>query len=270
MKYKLICSDLDDTLITDDGRLTDEVKAAVKKYTEAGGKFCIVTGRMTVGAVPIAKELGLKGELISYQGSVTYDLSTDTVTDEICIPTEAAVEIGRFMEERGFYYQTYVGDIFVTQKANDYTVLYGRISKAEFKETVTPLSEYIDSEKLRPPKLLLLEDPNRVSAIMSELKEHFGNKFRINTSKPYIIEIIPKTVSKAVAVDSLAKKYGITKDEIICIGDSENDLPMIEYAGTGVAVGNASEAVKKVADVIAPSNEEGGVAWVINNLGFAH
>lgn len=138
MKYKLICSDLDDTLITDDGRLTDEVKRAVKRYTDAGGRFCIVTGRMTIGAIPVAKELKLNGDLIAYQGSVTYDLALERVTDEICISVADATEIGRFMEERNFYYQTYVGDVFITQKANDYTVLYGRISNAEYKETVIP------------------------------------------------------------------------------------------------------------------------------------
>lgn len=269
MFYKLICSDLDDTLITDNGELTAEVKDSVLRYVSAGGKFCIVTGRMTVGAVPICRELGLSGELVTYQGAVITDLATGEILDRICISTADAVEIGKFMEERKLYYQTYVGDVFVTQKANNYTVLYGRISKAEFLETEIPLSEYIEKNGLCPPKLLLLEDPTRVPAVLKALKENFGDKFRINTSKPYIIEIIPKGISKAVAVEKLAKRHGIKREEIICIGDSENDIPMIDCAGLGVAVANASDEVKSYAQVIAPGNNDGGVAWTIDNIGFS-
>lgn len=268
IKYRLICSDLDDTLITSDGKITDEVKNSINNYINAGGKFCIVTGRMTVGALPVCRELGIKGELGSYQGAVISDIESGEILDEIRISTQDAVEIGKFMEERNFYYQTYVGDVFITRKANDYTVLYASISRAEYVETGAPLSEYIEKNELRPPKLLLLEAPERVPAITAELKEKYGEKFRINTSKPYIIEIIPKGISKAVAVKKIADKYGISREEIICIGDSENDLPMIEYAGLGIAVGNASEEVKARADAVVPSCDESGLAYAIGKYGM--
>lgn len=268
MKYKIICCDLDDTLLDNDGNISEEIKKSVARFVDAGGKFTIVTGRMTAGARPVAAELDLHGELITYQGSVVTDIDTGIVLDSISIPWEQAAEIGRYLESRSVYYQTYEGDEFITEKANIYTVYYGRISHAEFRETKIKLSDYITETRLSPPKLLIMEPEEVVPALEEELKEKFGHMFRINTSKPFLIEIIPKEMNKAVAVERLGKKYNVKKEEIICIGDSENDLPMIQYAGLGVAVANASDLVKRYADVIAPSNQENGVAWTIDNYGF--
>ena len=268
MKYKLICSDLDDTLLTSDGVVPKEVKDAINRYVDRGGKFCLVTGRMTAGALPICAELNLFGEVITFQGAVISDISTGQILDTISLTTEDAVAIGKYLEERGVYYQTYVRDVFITEKATDYTVLYGRISRAVYEETGIKLSKYIETNKLTPPKILLIAPEETIPALKEELRAHFGEKYLINTSKPFLIEIIPRAINKAVAVEKLAKKYNIKREEIICVGDSENDLPMIDYAGLGVVVNNAPSSVKEHADVIAPSNDEYGLAWVIDNYGY--
>lgn len=241
MKYRMICSDLDDTLIDSAGNIPDAVRRSVSKYVEAGGKFCLVTGRMTAGARPVCLELGLTGELVTYQGAVVSDIASGEVLEEIVLTAEEAGQIGRYLEDRGIYYQTYVGDVFITEKANEYTALYGRISRAEFRETGIKLSEYIRLNGINPPKLLIMEPEKVIPALEEELKERFGGRFRINTSKPFLLEIIPKNISKAVAVERLAKKYNIAREEIICVGDSENDVPMLDYAGLGVAVDNATQ-----------------------------
>lgn len=268
LKYKLICTDLDDTLITSEAKLTERTKDAVRRYKEAGGRFCIVTGRMTPGAIPICKELSLDTETATYQGAVVTDLSTGEVIFKTAIENSKAVKILRYIESKGFYCQTYSGDEFWTRKAGEHTVLYGKLSCARYRETVVPLSEAVEKEKLEPPKILIMAEPEKVPAFKEELSEKFGDDFLINTSKPFIIEIIPKTISKAKAVESIAKRRGIKREEIICVGDSENDLTMLTYAGLGVAVSNASDYVKSFVKVVAPDNNSDGVAWVIDNYGL--
>lgn len=264
MKYRLICSDLDDTLINREGNLCPGTKQAIADYEKRGGVFCIVTGRMTSGAVPLCKELGLKNELATFQGAVISSPTTGEVYYKNSIPCEKAVEIGKFIEENGFYYQTYDGDKFYTATPNDFTRLYGRLSHADFVATDKKLSDFIYENKINPPKILLMEQPEKIPGIMQILRDKFGKEFLINTSKPFIIEIIPHGINKGLAVEFMAKRHGIKREEIICIGDSENDLTMIEYAGLGVCVASGSSVAKEKADVIAPSCNDDPIKWLID------
>ena len=266
MKYKLICSDLDDTLLTSDGRIEEDVKKAIARFVKIGGKFCIVTGRMTVGAIPMAKELGLHGEIITYQGAVVSDIDSGEILYSATIPYEDAVEIGKFVEEMGVYYQTYIGDKFYTEKATEATKLYKKLTQANYEETQIKLSDFISVNKVSPPKMMLICEVDKVPGILKMLVEKFGDKYLINTSKPFLIEIIPQGVSKGIAVKNLAKKYGIRREEIVCVGDSDNDLTMIKYAGLGVCVSNGSKNAINEADLVAPSADEYGVAWLINEV----
>ncbi|MBR1747847.1 MAG: HAD family phosphatase [Clostridia bacterium] len=267
MYYKLICSDLDDTLLTSDGRVLPEVKDAVHKYVQNGGKFAIVTGRMTAGAIPVARMMDIHGEIATYQGAHITDIDSGRLLFSETIPTADAVRVGRYLEERGIYYQTYIGDYFYTAVATDYTRLYGRLSFADFVETKYPLSRYLEENAVCPPKLLIMQSPDRIPGTLVDLREKFGKEFLINTSKPFIIEIVPLSVNKAFAVRRLAERYGLSVQEVVCVGDSENDLPMIEFAGVGAVVNNASDEVKSHADFVAKSNDEGGLAQVVDFFG---
>ena len=267
MKYKLICSDLDDTLIGSDGKFEKGLKDAIKEYEERGGKFCIVTGRMTSGAMPVCKELGLKGELATFQGAVISDIESGEIYSATVIPCEKAAEIGEYIEETGFYYQTYAGEKFYTEKANEFTELYGKLSRADYEETGEKLSEYIKRKRINPPKILLMDKPEKIPETVEKLRKRFGKEFLINTSKPFIIEIIPHGINKGLAVKYIAERNGIRREETICIGDSENDLTMLEYGGLSVCVGSGSETAKNAATVIAPGCDDDAVTWVINTYG---
>lgn len=266
MKYKMICSDLDDTLLDSNQQISDDVKRAIHRYIDSGGKFVIVTGRMTSGAIPICKELGLHGEVVTFQGATVADIASGKTLEEVVFNTKQAVEIAKFIETKGWYYQIYIGDYFITEKANIYTKTYAKISKANYKETGINVSEYIAKNNLETPKFLLMDDESKVKEKIKFLQQKFDEMCLINTSKPFIIEIVSKSVSKGSAVERLAKKYNIKREEIICVGDSENDISMLSYAGVGVAVDNATKIAKEHADIIAPSANEDAIAWVIDNI----
>ena len=114
--------------------------------------------------------------------------------------------------------------------------------------------------------MLIITPPEKVDGYIDELSAEYGDEFLVNTSKKFVVEIIRGDVSKAKAVAALAAKYGIKREEIIAIGDSLNDVPMVEYAGLGVMVANASKKALESADYVCPSCEDNGVAYVIENI----
>lgn len=264
----MICSDLDDTLIGRKQQYGKGEKEAIASYVAAGGKFVIVTGRMTSGALPVCRDLDLHGEVLTYQGATVTDIDSGKTIEQATIPCSLATEIGRYIEKQGYYYQTYRGDLFYTKTATEYTRLYVQLAHATYKETGVLLSEFIHSENLDPPKILLMGEPEKMPEVRDDLISQFGEELLINISKPFIVEMIPHGVNKGTAVKKLAEKYGIRREEIIGIGDSDNDLPLIEYAGLGVCVAGGSERAKKAADVLAPDCDDDPITWLITNYGF--
>ena len=269
MKYKMICSDLDDTMIGRKQQYGPHEKEAIHRYVDAGGKFVIVTGRMTSGVLPVCKELDLHGEVLSYQGAVMTDIDTENTIEQVTIPCDLATEIGQYIEKRGYYYQTYIGDHFYTRVATDFSQLYVKVAHAKYVETGILLSEYIRENNVSPPKFVLLSEPAVAPSIRDDLISKFGDELLINISKPFIIEIIPHGISKGVAVKKLADRYGIKREEVICIGDSDNDLTMLEYGGLSVCVKNGSPRAKSASDVIAPDCDDDPIAWLIEKYALS-
>ena len=265
MKYKIIFSDLDDTLIDSRQNLGKATIKAIQKYTAMGGIFVICTGRMTVGAKVVCNELNLKNELISYQGSVITDLKTDKVISSNCVFYKDAIKVAKFCEKKKIYLQIYDGDYFYTQNATPFTKVYGQISNAEYVETQIPLSEFILKSKINPPKLLCYEEALRVPQVIKDLSR-FSDKFLINTSKPELIEIIPKDINKGIACQMVAKMHNVSMDEVICVGDSDNDLKMLEVAGFPIVVENGTDNAKKIAKFIAPNCNKNPIATIIEKF----
>lgn len=268
MKYKLICSDLDDTLLTGYRTYHPELKASIHRYIDGGGKFMIATGRMTSGVLPIARELELSGEIVTFQGAVVADISSGEIISGKAISTLDAAKALKYIEGKGYYSQIYIGDTFATQKAQQFTLTYANISVAEYIETGIPLSEYVQQNKISPPKILVCAEQAEIPDILNELKCRFSDKFLVNTSKPWLVEMVHKSVNKAAGISTVANKYGIKPQEIICIGDSLNDVEMLKFAGLAAVVENGSDDAKQYADIIAPACLDNGVGWVIDNYGY--
>ncbi|MFW5780226.1 MAG: Cof-type HAD-IIB family hydrolase [Bacillota bacterium] len=268
MKYKMIVSDLDDTLFNKNREITSHTKATINRYIENGGKFVIATGRMTPAVLPYCYELGLKGEVITYQGAATVDIASGKTLNLSKIENKDAIEIGKYIENRGLYYHIYHEDKFIVNKATPYSLRYARLSKVNFVEINYDLSDYMNENNISPIKMMVITEEDKVMPLISEFNREFNKRFLFNTSKKWMVEVVPIASNKGIAVKNLAKKYGIKRNEIICIGDSLNDLAMIEFAGLGVVVENGSPEAKKAADIIAPSNNDDGVAYIINKYGF--
>lgn len=117
-------------------------------------------------------------------------------------------------------------------------------------------------------KCMLLEEPSYLKKIEAELKKEYGNKYSIAISKPFFLEVTKLGIDKGTAIKKLADLLNIKKEEIIAAGDSFNDISMLKTAGTSVAVANAQPEIKEITDYIVSSNDEGGIAELINKFIF--
>lgn len=268
MKYKMIVSDCDDTMLNSSRTYSEHFKNTLHRYIDSGGKFVVATGRMTAAVLPYCYDLGLKGEVITYQGAVTADITTGKIIDITQFTFEDAYEMALHIEELGYYYHIYYDDIFYVKTKTDRSERYARLSKVKYEELNYNISQFIKEKKICPIKMVIITEEDKVMPLIEDLKQKYSDRFLFNTSKKWMVEIVPIIVNKGVAVARLAKKYKIKREEIICIGDSLNDLAMIEYAGLGVVVENGSRDAKAAADIIAPSNDNDGVAYIINKYGF--
>lgn len=268
MKYKLIVSDFDDTILHDDLTYSKSFEKAALDYVAAGGKFVIATGRMTGSIIDKCRNIGLKGEVLCYQGAVVADIESGKILEESPIPLETAIEVQSEIERLKLFSHIYEDDYIVADGVSKYSAVYAKYSSCELKMAGMPLSRYMKAKGVPPVKILVMEDPELVPGHIRYFNEKYGDRILVNTSKTWLIEIVSKDINKGIAVKRLAEKYGIPREETICIGDSSNDVPMIEYAGLGVAVANGSEEAKRAAKVIAPSNMEDGVAYIIRKYGL--
>jgi len=268
MKYKMIVSDFDGTFIKDDFTYSKEQAEAVRKYVDKGGKFMFATGRMTCSIMPYCLELGLKGEVITYQGASIQDIVSGEKIATCTIDWQDALQVARWIEARSHYYQLYDFDKFIIKEATPYTDIYRSYSCFDPLVLGYPITQYIVENKFAPIKMMIMTEPERVEGIIVEMNKVFGDTLLFNTSLKWLVEMVNRKVNKGTAVEQVAQMYGIKREEIICIGDASNDAPMIEYAGLGVVVANGSDYAKSFADEIAPSNNEQGVMHIIKKYGL--
>ncbi len=268
MKYKLIVADFDDTILNSNLEYSQFFVDTVHRYVEAGGAFHIATGRMTSAIIDTARAMGLKGDLLTFQGSIVIDIESGDIVERHGFSVDDAVRIAKAIEKEGEYYHVYDGDNFITAEGNFFSKIYARFSKCAAVEIHRPVSEYIVETGLTPPKMMVMTDPDKVAGLIEKFSAEFSDVAVVNTSKEWMVEIVPKEIDKGKAVARLAQKLGIKREETICIGDSLNDASMLKWAGLSACVANGSEGAKACADVIAPSNDEEGVAYVIRKYGL--
>ena len=264
MKYKLIATDCDGTLLRDDLTISSRTLSAVDKFRKAGGRVILATGRMFKAAKDIISEMGLKGESIFYQGSAIFDLETGTPILIKYLNIEKLTEFIKEAERRNEIIQIYDdGDNCYIKEENPYSDIYGKVCKINFIVTGENLSSYINKKRIKPIKMVIMNDKEKLQENLDYYNNLFGKYFIINNSTPNIMEVVDIGGGKGNAVKWYADKYNIKKEEIISIGDSANDLCLMDYCGLKVAVDNAEEKLKKICDVITDSNNNDGVAKII-------
>ena len=269
IKYPLIISDFDGTLVNDDGTITNENKRAISQYIADGGKFAISTGRLHYGILSRAKELGLNGVISCSQGALILDLQTQEVLLNGTLTNEQTVEICKKMEELHLHIHLYAFDAYYVNMDDDALKLYKKLVR--FEPTLvldTPLSEYAKKHNLCAYKLIAIVDPRDNKKIINALEKENFKDCLVTKSADFFIEVVNAKYSKGTAVEFLANYYNVPLEQTVGIGDQWNDLPMIQAVGVGVAVKNADNLLKEHAVQLAYTNEESAVAKVIEMYGY--
>ena len=262
MKYKLVAVDLDDSLLGEDHKISEENRVAIKKAVDQGVVFTIATGRPLQSCLPFVKELDLDVPFITYNGAlIIRGKSMEILYHKTIAPDDAWDIINQSEKFSPTIFVFYDNNLYVNE-INQYTERYSTFSNMP-AYLEKDLSKIINKG---PTKVLLYHQPEIIKKIFNEIKDPLGGKLNFHISKPFFLEFIDKEVSKGNALATLAKNMGIIPEEVIAIGDSYNDISMIEYAGMGVAVENAYDDIKDKADYISKPNVEHGVAEVLEKF----
>lgn len=263
MKYKVVVLDLDGTLTNSRKEITLRTRMTLKKFMEAGGIVALASGRPTYGIMPLAKELELSeygGYILSFNGGQILECSTKKTIYQKVFDKKAPAKIYRLAAENKVGIMTYQDDFIITETPeNEYVKKEAFINKMP----VCRVNDFVSYVDFPVTKCLLVKDGEYLAKVEKKAKETLGSGFSILRSEPYFLEIMPEGIDKAKSLARLLSFLEIEKEQMAAFGDGFNDQSMIEFAGLGVAMKNAQKVVKNVADVIAPSNDEDGVACMM-------
>ena len=260
---RLIATDLDDTLLNERSDLNPRTLEALSAAMAAGCGISLSSGRMLEAMLPLAERIGVNAPMLLYNGALAYNHNTDEVIFAQRIPFETALGIACMAEANGYYIQAYPGRNYYCNEVCDFTRKYAASIRVEAVPVHMPVSEWMRENPSDMQKLLLIDTPEGADRAQAMLREAFPTGASFLKSKPHYIEIAPEGVDKGHALLKLAEHMGIARDEVMAFGDGQNDVPMIQAAGTGVAMKNACPEALRAADRIAPSNTADGVARVI-------
>ncbi|MBQ8200895.1 MAG: HAD family phosphatase [Clostridia bacterium] len=266
MSIRAVAFDLDDTLLRSDSTISDYTVDVLHRAAAQGVHIIPASGRTSVSmwkAIPRILDIG--SCFVSCNGAEVWAPDRTLMMQEL-LPVSLAHEVARFAAERGIYCQTYAPDRFFYTIENEWASSYSQLSSLE-GECVGDLTAFI-----RKPvtKLLMMDDPARVAHLLQEAKALFGDRASLTCSKPYFLECNPQRATKGAALGWCAKHFGFTMDELVCFGDSLNDVSMLQAAGTGVVVANARTDVKALGFTLCRSNDEDGVAHYIDEHILIH
>lgn len=264
MKYKMLVLDMDDTLLTDDHRISDKNKEALRKTQELGVYVILASGRPTPAMIKYAEELNLaqyNSYILAYNGAVIMRMKDEHILFEQSLTKEEIHRLYDFSVAHKVHIITYINGAIVSETDSPYIDIEKKITGMLFNK----VSNFKTAVTGSAIKCILLEDPNYLKKVEALLKAEMPDK-SVATSKPYFLEVTHHGIDKAESLKRLAAKLNIKQEEIIAVGNAANDLSMIEYAGLGVWVDNVTTELRDKADVIVASNNNDGVAEVVQRF----
>jgi len=264
MKYRMIASDLDETLLDGNSQISDRNKKAVEAAIGQGIMFVIATGRMFKTSISYLDTLGITCDwpVINNHGALIKTARSEKVLFHQPLNNAIARSVIKEVSSDECHMSLYIDDILYVSEKNQFTQYYETIGNIQL-EAVGDLNLFLEQHPYDPCKITIVQMDNKVEEIEKRLLDKFNSELSIRQSSQYFLEVTDKKATKGQALAWLADLYSIKAEEIMAIGDGPNDHDMICYAGLGVAVSNAHPLVLEAADVVAPSNIEDGVAVAI-------
>lgn len=271
MTYKLICLDMDGTLLNNNKKISDRTKKAIKEAHKKGVKIAISTGRIFTSAKYYAHILGISAPIIASNGAYIREKDKNEIIYKSILSKDQCIDIINITKKYDFNFYLNTCDTIISSKPYPKGYTYLEMS-SELPEDMkiklevnTKLEEEVFKKNGEIIKAICISND---SEILEKARQEILNlkSLEVVSSLGDNFEIMNKGVSKGKGVQKLAEFYGLTNDEVICMGDGENDLSMIEYAGLGIAMGNAPDFIKEKANYITDTNDNDGVAKAIEKF----
>ena len=262
MQYRLVATDMDGTMLNAESEITPHTKETIHKAIEKGVVFTLCTGRALRGVKKYIDRLNLDEYVITNNGAVIVHSRTGEIMYNRIMDREEARRVYDIAVEKGAMFILWSQNRLYASEIGEKSRFYENITSAK----AAPIEDFEQLLADGITKMLWYEDLEWLDKRIEELKEENFQATTFVKSRPFFMEFFSNKASKAIAMEKLGEKYGITRDAMIAIGDQTNDLPMIEYAGLGVAMGNAVDAVKEKADYITDTNTEEGMAKVLEKF----
>ena len=266
MQYNFAAFDLDGTLLNDQKIIMPKTKIALMRLQRLGVRVILASGRHPRGVLPVSRELKLAqydGILLCFNGGRVVSCVTGQTLVHSALSRPLAQEVAKAARMMGLQPICYTDKTLLTQAPeNPYVRLEARINNLDIQKSEN-LCEDLPQE---PDKLLLVGGAELVSAAVAVLQRQFAGKCDIYCSTPHFIEVMPPDINKATALAGLLTKLSSSPKTLASFGDGQNDIPMLDFAGLGIAMDNAPDEVKLHADMVTGSCNADGIAAAIAQI----
>ena len=262
---KMVCLDIDGTLLNSKHELTFATKEAIQIASrEMGIPIVLVSARMPQGMLFLQRELQIEAPMICYSGALIWE--NGKIIEEMAMPVTQAKQAATLAESMGLHVSLYRRDRWFIQTLDQWAAQESAITRIipESRDFAALWSAW-GGQGTGPNKIMCMAEPDKIQHFLGEKDNHgFFDCLNVYPSKPTYLELMPKTATKIAAIEFLCNRIGINRSEVMAVGDNFNDINMIEFAGLGIAMGNAPEQVKRYADETTLSCDEDGVAHALN------
>lgn len=271
LPYSIIALDLDGTLTNSEKIITLRTFDALMKAQREGVRLVLASGRPTFGIAALANQLQLAdygGYVLSYNGGRIIDWCEKTVIFSQVVDQKLVPMLYDFAEKAQLPIVTYLPEaILASKNEGEYLEEEARINGMPVVVAQNFVEEAMQIAG-GSTKFLIPGEPEQLIQLESEMKAALSEQMEVFRSAPFFLELPPKGIDKAQSLQRLLTHLGLERESLMAFGDGFNDLSMIQFAGQGVAMANAVEEVKSIADFVTTSNEEDGIAHALEQLLF--
>lgn len=257
---RLVATDLDGTLLHSDGTVTARTREVLAELDGRGVPVVFVTGRPIRWMEQLWEEVGGHGLAICSNGGIVYDVATHSIRNALTIEPDTARRVGRLLK------RSLPGTVFALEKTGGFAREGDFTPRAEPSPEIPvgPLDAILDTTVV---KMLASHDEHPPEPFWHQVEELVGSLVTTTWSSTFaLVEMSAKGVTKASTLERLCRELSIAPEEVVAFGDMPNDIPLLQWAGTSYAMGNAHPSVHATATNTAPDHDEDGVAHVLGQL----
>ncbi|MCL2249744.1 MAG: Cof-type HAD-IIB family hydrolase [Oscillospiraceae bacterium] len=265
MKFKLIASDLDGTLVNSEFKLTERTKSAILRAVDAGVIFVAATGRPLRGIDIVNDLFDVDMPFIVFNGAAAYMGKSKKLLFESFLDYDLAKEAFDIGQKLNLGQVVWTDTRLRANRICPGTLRYNALYSNLDMPVISELSDIGDDASCIS-KVLWIAEPERIGELQVEMNAHFGDKLNCFSSLPFLLEFVSPSSTKGTALAEVGRILGIGSHEMIAFGDAYNDVSMLEYVGFSVAMANAHDDIKQACDHVTSSNDEDGVAVAIERF----